>query len=379
MSDSTIQNSIVEGYTDKISYTQNQKIYFYVNSKVAMSANVSIYDINGVVVDSVALELIKQNSQTSDAYKTGYDYCVSGYFIPKNNLSLGIYFLAKKIPFIYKAVGEHDIAVVYPTNTIAAYNNFGGASLYSVLGDDPNKHTASEVSFLRPIKYNQTEIDPFFKWLRVNSEFDAKSRYLSDQDMDDYHNIVGVKFLIIPGHSEYWTQQARLNLDRFVDEGHHVILLSGNTMWWQVRYGQNGDSLVCHRVGSTYGTTDPEQNPLLQTKNWFVPSLHYPIGATIGAEFRYAGYGRNHPTAKKDMNFLSKNFGGLKIVNEKSAFLANTSLKKGDVLPMFEYEMDGLPISKLNSDGVPVINDALFMPYKFDLIGYEYAFLPFTK
>ncbi len=53
-------------------------------------------------------------------------------------------------------------------------------------------------------------------------------------DLEDYSEIAGAKVVVIIGHSEYWTRRARENFDRYVLEGGNALVLSGNTMWWQV-------------------------------------------------------------------------------------------------------------------------------------------------
>ena len=88
--------------------------------------------------------------------------------------------------------------------------------------------------------------------------------------MDDYENIRGAKLLVVIGHSEYWTRTARLNFDRFVDEGCHALVLSGNTMWWQVRYSENKDRMICYKGGNDPAA--PARSPH-RTTNWFVSSL----------------------------------------------------------------------------------------------------------
>ena len=60
-------------------------------------------------------------------------------------------------------------------------------------------------------------------------------------------------------------------------------------MWWQVRYGAGGTSLICHKVKNG-GTVDPlaTVHKELETDNWYRKALNYPIINSLGGDFRYA-------------------------------------------------------------------------------------------
>ncbi len=138
--------------------------------------------------------------------------------------------------------------------------------------------------------------------------------------------------MIIPAHSEYWTLQARTNYDKFVLAGKHALILSGNTMWWQVRYNKTRDQVMCFRKKED----DPIKSEEMKTINWNDSLLNYPITRSIGAEFPNAGYG-----LKTD-----KGWNGYKII-KPSPLLANTTLKPGDILPCPSDEVDGVPLRRI--------------------------------
>ena len=161
-----------------------------------------------------------------------------------------------------------------PSNTQNAYNCSGGRNIYGC-GTPSGSTVPANFSFLRPqplvtirTRTGQTVLRdpgsrsiPFYWWYeqtipQPNQTYGA----LADSDLQDYSSLAGAELLIIPGHSEYWTRQARQNVDAFVAAGGNVAILSGNTMWWQVRYADNGDTLVGYR-----STADPIANPLLET------------------------------------------------------------------------------------------------------------------
>ena len=187
--------------------------------------------------------------------------------------------MKKKVPFIVRA-SNPEIVVVYSSNTENAYCTAGGKSLYSY--DTVTHKFAGVVSFLRPIHLPHHSTD-FLKWFNT---LDYKNvGYICDYDLDNYENFRNAKILMIPGHSEYWTRKARENFDRFVDEGKDAIILSGNTMWWQVRYSEKGDQLICYKSFEH----DTIADPLQKTINWDQSVLRYPILNSIGVE---SGSGR---------------------------------------------------------------------------------------
>ncbi len=302
------------GYTDKLSYRADgsASVTFYSDHSSITQTSFDLKDFSSNTFATIDnFNPTSQATPSSSAYRDGYNWTPTKTWIIPNltNVSSGYYMLDGKIPIIIK--GDNtiaDIVIVCPTNTINAYTTSGGSSLY-VSGTEL-------VSFLRPQHIAQAYCSDFIKWIMqwIASSTTNPNGYtvnfISDTDMDDYTEIENAKLLIVPGHSEYWTRQARLNFDRFVDEGvnevghdRHALILSGNTMWWQVRYQYDPNNaanpqLVCHR-GSNWGAVgqtpvshdDPIQstNPLLATYHWNEPSLKYSILSSIGSDWLRGG------------------------------------------------------------------------------------------
>jgi hypothetical protein len=199
------------------------------------------------------------------------------------SLKSGYYLLDNNIPIIIKGNLNSDIVILCCTNTDEAYSETGGYSFYN-----SNQNASTTLSFHRPIQ-RQGLMDGFLKWIWTTN---YNINMISDMDMDDYSEIEHAKLLIIIGHSEYWTRQARINFDRFVDSGNSALILSGNTMWWQVRYSDDKTQLTCHRGYDWNGGSfpccyddDDTCDPLLNTIHWNTPSLKYSILGSIGAYF----------------------------------------------------------------------------------------------
>jgi hypothetical protein len=215
-----------------------------------------------------------------------------------------------------------------------------------------NKVAARKVSFLRPIPLPR-HAESFFRWMQ-NQPFQDVG-YITDMDMDDYNAIKRSSMLIIPGHSEYWTLQARKNFDRFVEEGNHAVVLSGNTMWWQVRYNKERNQVICYRQAKD----DPIHSSKLKTILWNDVTLNYPILQSLGTDFSLAGYG-----LKED-----KGWNGYKIM-ARSPLLENTLLQKNQILPLPSDELDGAPIAGFNND-IPILDRQALGFYKIEIIGFD--------
>ena len=134
------------------------------------------------------------------------------------------------------------------------------------------------------------------------------------------------------------------------------MLLSGNSMWWQVRYSFDQRQLICYRDAKA----DPESDPLLKTIRWTESSLDFSIVKSIGGDFDHGGYG-----LKTDSGW-----DGYKIANPASPLLEGLNLKRGDIIKVPSEECDGAPIKDFDSEGFPILNNK-FNFLKFELIGYD--------
>lgn len=333
------------GYQNKSSYFPTENIEVYLASEANSQKKISLYDVNDKEIETLMVNLIEQPKIDNEGwYDIGFQYKKTFDFVP-SKLKSGIYYFETSSPFVIKnPKKKNDVLVVYPSNTVNAYNAKGGRSTYTT-------PIGVSLSRKRPVDFQKQSIE-FFKWL-PNQNFQVD--YISDEDLDDYENIKNYKLIIIPGHSEYWTRKGRRNFDKFVNEGGNALILSGNTMWKQVRY--EGDKVVCFNQFHT----DSLCPDTLRTSNYGLKQLNYPIENSIGVSFVEGGYG-----TKED-----KGWDGYKIV-EQSILLENTGLQKGDVLSVPSEECDGAKLVFKNNE---VMLDTNFIHfYKQRLIGYDFGF-----
>jgi len=345
-------NQIVNGYTDKISYSTTEPIKVFINSKDTIkNAVVKLYSVNGILVDSLMANINPQKIKNKNPWEYGYGY-ESTFIYNLRNLESGVYLWENKIPIIQKAKEPKEITVLYPSNTENAYCVSGGMSMYTT--PVPSR----VVSFQRPILFTFFAAK-FLQWIN-QTEFRSKINYIADSDLEDYSILSKTKLLIITGHSEYWTRQARLNFDRFVDEGNDALILSGNTMCWQVRYNEENTQLLCYRES----ILDPILDPDLKTIMWYDPNLNYLTLNSIGADFDHGGYGRNDDTG----------WDGYRICTNSSPILEGLNIKKGDIINLPTHEYDGTPIKNFDIDGFPVIDNSKLKFYRSEIIGFDFGF-----
>lgn len=335
------------GYTDRVSYLPGETVKAFIQSTDNIQVcKLEIHRITGELAFTISSPMFVQPITETDQSVNGYGLSPTVDIPLPIDLKSGIYLIERQTPFVVRSLTPVDVLVVYPSNTANAYCESGGKSLYTV-NDKP-----SAVSFLRPIPV-PFHAEQGLKWFSLVQDY--KVGFVADIDLDNYANVKDARVLVITGHSEYWTRKARRHLDRFVGEGGHALILSGNTMWWQVRYTEDHTKLV------RYYLNDPEPDPLMRTVNWCDQSLEYSIVNSIGADFNHGGYG-----LKPD-----NGWDGYKITNPESPLLEGTGLKKGDVLNLPSGEYDGAPISGFDADQFPVLNRDSLQFDRLELIGFD--------
>lgn len=347
----TCQSFIEDGYTQKLSYYPGEKMQVFLESRASADiCRLTFFDVSGDSVFSVASSVPMVTEIPEDASENGFAFPMAVEFeVP--DLQSGVYLIEKKIPFVVKTREPVDVVLVYPSNTANAYATSGGKSLYSQV-DRPQW-----VSFNRPIPL-QSLSKACLKWFSELKDFNVG--YVVDMDLDDFRSFSNTKVLVIAGHSEYWTRQARYNFDRFVDFGGDALILSGNTMWWQVRYSEEKDKLICHRLAEL----DPVVDPMLKTINWNEPTLEYSILHSIGAHFPLGGYG-----LKTDAGW-----NGYRIVEPSSPLFEGLALEKGQIIALPSLEYDGAPLAGFDDQGYPLIDNTILRFDDVELLAFDKGF-----
>lgn len=353
---------ISDGYTDKRSYDAGETVQIYINGiGNYINCGINVLDIENNAVACIITSVFPQSPAGINPWEDGFGYSLTASFQVPPNMNSGIYSLENKIFFIVKNPQKNAaITILYPSNTEEAYNPAGTKSLYDFNSANGRSHT---VSFQRPfdswmIANTRGFSTAILQWMHSLGNYDFQ--VIADSDLDDYNEISHSRMLIVVGHSEYWTREARENFDRFVDNGGDAIVLSGNSMWWQVRYSPDGTKLICYKDSAL----DPEQNPLRKTINWPSPTLQYPVLNSIGADWPHGAYANKA---------AYHGVYGFKVLNPASPLFNGTGLSYHDTLACISNEDDATLFSGFEANGDPILDSVSLGFCQIEMIAYDWG------
>ncbi len=240
---------------------------------------------------------------------------------------------------------DAEVAAHFPTATYQAYNDWGGESLYvSSRGLSGGK--ARKVSLDRPIArqygngtgtflYQEREA---VVWLEENG-YDVE--YGGTADLGGPNGRIGThRLLMLIGHEEYATMEQFDRLEDAVNRGVNLAFLTGNTMYWQIRYENNGRVIVCYKDAFE---EDPiyRTNPRLTTVRFGSPIVNRPENQLIGVMSDGSHIETPHDWV---------------VTNADHWFYANTGLTNGSRIPRLVFtEWDGLMNNGLTPPGITVL------------------------
>lgn len=390
-------DELFDGYTDKQSYKVGETVHFFLNTEQHGSlwlffnggpAQFFITNVNSNTIDVLNSPNQSQVINYVNPWENGYGYANNLDWVIPSNLKSGIYRLTDAINHTHdisfilsNGNSMNDIVVVLPTNTDIAYNDVGGHSLYDTIIPRGSYmpylpghfNTYPKMSILRPGRGEADIYEPFVRWIISNGNFSNNSiNFISDLDAEDYSNLVNAKLLIFPGHSEYWTRKEKDNYDQFVDNGGNALFLSGNTMWWNVRFENNNTQMVCYRDADI----DPECDPILKTTNWseIKSSTYASIGTYWGDNSLYGAQG-----SQPDGVCGYSGFNGLKITEANSPLFSGLGFNNGDIIQIATGEYDGSLMSNVDGNnnnfvlggGYPTLDVTSLGFYKAEMIAYD--------
>ena len=261
------------------------------------------------------------------------------------------------------------ILVLDSAPTTVVYNGWGGKCGYSSCSI--NNERGSRLSLHRP--GNHRVIDREKKFVAWLDYMNIEAEYASGLDLqtnpvllDDYSTI------FIVGHSEYWSLEMRNRLDQFIQGGGNVMILGGNTMWWQIRY--EDEKIIIYKNRNDDPMTGVDDS--IVTVRWFDTPVNNPENSTIGISFRNAGY-VNAGTILPS----SAGYGGFWITNPEHELLAGTGLADNEILGqqagIAGHEVDGADFFWDN--GEPKVTGLDGTPLNFEILGYSPADLSYSQ
>jgi hypothetical protein len=191
----------------------------------------------------------------------------------------------------------HDHAtyvMVTSDTTVAAYNEWGGASLYLWRLQGGLGGHARKVSLDRPIAGWGDEQGLAYelggiRWLERNG-YDVA--YMSSVDLHEHpEQLLNHRAYLVFGHDEYWSAAMRDGVEQARDAGVGLGFFGGNIGYWQIRFepdshGEPNRTIVNYK--------EAYLDPLLAsdrahvTTQWRDPIVGRPENALIGV--MYAGF-----------------------------------------------------------------------------------------
>ncbi len=167
--------------------------------------------------------------------------------------------------------------VLYMLNeaTWQAYNYYNGLSYYP--DETLGRGRANILSFDRPYDGNCSLLWtcvpwrnwPLIQWLEKNG---YTVEYASNYDVHAIPDLLShYRLFIDDAHDEYWSWPMRDQTEEFIADGGNAMFFSSNTSYWQVRYEDNGRTMVGYKseVAKDPVLTDGDpSNDRLATSNW---------------------------------------------------------------------------------------------------------------
>ncbi|WP_240359873.1 N,N-dimethylformamidase beta subunit family domain-containing protein [Pyxidicoccus trucidator] len=259
---------------------------------------------------------------------------------------------ARYVPFFVRDANPRaEVAVLMPTATWAAYNTWGGTSLYDDKHQVMKPHgvtRAFQASYDRPYHRGQgtghllSDDVSLVQWLEAQG---LDVGYFTDEDLDaSYDFVAGAKVLFISGHDEYWSTRNRDHADRALAEGRSLINLGANNAYWHVRMDAAADGRPRRIITCFKGHEDDAHRDSRRTVKFREGPVGRPENALFGVQFSSRWHQFGFPTV---------------ITAPGHWALAGTGLKAGDTLWMANgYELDQVVDNGRTPPGVDVLAES---------------------
>ncbi|MDX2004284.1 MAG: DUF6605 domain-containing protein [Meiothermus sp.] len=340
-------NSSIVGYADRVSYLPGQTAEFKLSVPGGRSFDMAVFrdaHQSELMYFQGNLQGQLQPMPATRPYQQDLGWNTSASLVVPNTWRSGLY-RARFIDFAHRtcyhvvfAVKNSSstrplIAVLANTFTWQAYNDWGGASLYScAAGTCDGRALATLLSLRRP---NRGVFNPnLSSGTRVVLEWLEQQGYaydlVTDNDLDSDPTVLdGYRILVLPRHSEYWSANMRNRLDVFLARGGYLVSLGGNQIYWKavVREGQiEVKKLAADR-----------KHTLANELGGLWRDLNLPEAAVLGNRFTATGMG-------------SANLAPYQVVSPDHWVLAGTGLQAGQ---SFGAECSGWETDKLDPANSP--------------------------
>jgi hypothetical protein len=128
----------------------------------------------------------------------------------------------------------------------------------------------------------------------------------------------------MPGHNEYWSREMRTEVEQLLERGGKLMSLSGNTMWWAVRFKETSTGTQMISCKGWHNDPEcPDDDPDLYTGYWH--EMGNPETRVLGASFKFGGYVDFH-----DFYTAEEGYGGYFAEKARHWFWAGTGVLADD-------------------------------------------------
>lgn len=292
----------ITGYTDLQGYFPGDTVLLAVHSKTPrFSIDLIRHTRNRDTVSLGTFSNGMQQDYDSCAYLDGCNWVRTNHIqLPLNSPS-GYYTIRLyndqgewHVPFVVKDKTLKKVVVMSSTNTWQAYNTWGGASFYkNAYQNEQIRDRSTIVSFDRPnniytgIRYEGHLFDAelsLYHWLiQENYPFTVIDEHSFERM--DVAELQG-KTLLLNTHSEYWTAKMYDQLENFIQNGNHLMCLSGNSIYRKIT--RKGNAIECWQMGGIHEHDN-------STGGEWGKDLGRPEGTILGVEYDANGYGTYMP------------------------------------------------------------------------------------
>ncbi len=345
----------IEVYPDRGSYTPGDTVELHVSTNVT-SLRVEAFRLGVSSVTHVLAEGLTAGdygAPASDGWKTDFRWPVSAEIDIPEDWEPGFYQFTLRNEADLEHTTRFELAI-YPEERgsygkVAVLTNDSTNMAYNKAGGKSNYQGSRSMTYNRPGNYKSSNRELYFPFWADNIGMPVE--YMTSVDLHFGEDILDAyDVLVLHGHSEYWSREMRWKLEAFLDRGGKLVSLSGNTMWWSVRFDHTDEGLIMISCKNSNWATVCPDDPDLNTGYWH---LQDPEIKVLGVSWKYGGYVDSHGFYPK-----SEGYGGYFAESPLHWFWAGTGVLEGDHVGqdagIAGYEADG-PALEINANGKLVL------------------------
>lgn len=173
------------------------------------------------------------------------------------------------------------LVIVSAVTTYAAYNTWGGYSLYYDAATRDFGQRALRVSFQRPYDGNgaKTLLQYEQGLIQIAEGAGLPVGYLTSLELDqDPDILLGAAGMVSTGHDEYWSVGMREAAERARDTGTNIAFFGANAMYWRIRFEDGGRVMAGYKDRGL----DPVRDNAETTVKWREAPRANPESSLVG-------------------------------------------------------------------------------------------------